>query len=173
MTETKTFYISDTHWCHKNLIKFGNRPFSTIEEMNLELVHRWNSVIGLNDTVWHLGDFALGSTKSVQHIFHALHGNIHLCRGNHEKSILKPAHLRALLKEIVDYKELVDQGRKVILMHYPIESWRGKNRESIHLHGHVHKGTDRFEQSSKIKNRYNVNCEFIDYTPKTLEEILR
>jgi len=167
---SKTFFISDTHWGHRNIIRFSNRPFDSIEDMNQEMIRRWNSKVGYDDTVWHLGDFAISNTKLVKYLLTTLNGNIHLCKGNHEKSLLKPAHCRGMLKEVVDYKELTIDGTLVCLMHYPIETWNKKHHGSIHLHGHVHVDSERVVNT--IPNRYNVNCEFWNYEPVTLEEII-
>jgi len=56
----KVFFTSDTHFNHVNIIKYCSRPFSSVEEMNREMIARWNSVVGPEDTVFHLGDFAMG-----------------------------------------------------------------------------------------------------------------
>ena len=168
----KTFFISDTHWGHANVIRFHSRPFKDVDEMNKEMVKRWNAKVSPDDIVWHLGDFALSPTNYVKFLLHNLNGKLHLCKGNHEKSLIKPAHCRNMLHELVDYKELNIDGQKVCLMHYPIESWNKKNHGSIHLHGHVHSKGERFKNTNMIPNRYNVNCEFWNYEPVTLEEII-
>ena len=56
----KIWIISDTHFCHKNIIAYSGRPFKTVEEMNDEIIKRWNNKVGKDDFVIHLGDFALG-----------------------------------------------------------------------------------------------------------------
>lgn len=53
----KNFYIADTHFGHKNILKYDNRPFFTTEEMDNELVERWNAAVDPSDTVYILGDF--------------------------------------------------------------------------------------------------------------------
>ena len=53
------FFTSDHHFGHTNIIKFSERPFDSVEEMDEELIKRWNSKIGKNDKVYHLGDLGL------------------------------------------------------------------------------------------------------------------
>ena len=53
---SRKFYISDLHFGHKNILGFDNRPFVDIEQMNNELIRRWNSVVSDGDVVYVLGD---------------------------------------------------------------------------------------------------------------------
>lgn len=62
---TKTWFISDTHFGHVNILKYDERPFADIEEMNEELIKRWNKKVKNGDTVWFLGDFAMFNKKGL------------------------------------------------------------------------------------------------------------
>ena len=53
-----TWFTGDTHFGHKNIIEFSNRPYVDIDHMNHGLVKIWNTFINPSDTVWHLGDVA-------------------------------------------------------------------------------------------------------------------
>jgi calcineurin-like phosphoesterase family protein len=53
------FFTSDTHFGHQNIIDFCDRPWRTADEMNEALIERWNRLVGPNDTIYHLGDFAM------------------------------------------------------------------------------------------------------------------
>jgi len=64
MATSKIWFTSDHHFGHKNIIEFSKRPFANVEEMNAELVKRWNERIAKEDKVYHLGDFALMSPGS-------------------------------------------------------------------------------------------------------------
>ena len=85
----RIFIISDTHFCHKNIIKYSGRPFKTVEEMNDEMIKRWNNKVGKDDLVIHLGDFALGSKDEVGNIKNKLNGNIILLKGSHDHNTIR------------------------------------------------------------------------------------
>jgi len=80
---TKIFITADNHFFHKNIIRYCNRPFGSVEEMNEEMIRRWNSKVGKDDIVLHLGDFAFrGRAKEIRD---QLNGTIVIVRGNHDK----------------------------------------------------------------------------------------
>lgn len=182
---SKTFYISDLHFGHVNCLGFDNRPFKNIEEHDNELIKRWNNAVLADDDVWILGDISwYGATKTVE-IFKKLNGTKHLCVGNHDKKILKNPDVRNLFTEIVDYKEIrIDNRLGIVLCHYPIPCYNCHYYGWYHLYGHVHNSFEwnmmervKFEMKQlydKDCNMYNVGCmmQYMDYTPRTLEEII-
>lgn len=78
-----TFFTSDFHFWHANIIKYCNRPFKSVEEMNEELIRRYNSVVSPDDTVYVLGDFAM-AFRPVETITPRLNGKKYLVPGNHD-----------------------------------------------------------------------------------------
>lgn len=80
----KFFITSDTHFNHANIIKYCNRPFSSVEEMNEALIKNWNEVVSNDDTVLHLGDVALGNKEMAEAIIKRLNGKKILIMGNHD-----------------------------------------------------------------------------------------
>ena len=80
----KVFIISDTHFGHENIIKYCNRPFSSVEEMDQTMIKRWNETVSNNDIIIHLGDFALCSRDRLKEIVSKLNGKKILIMGNHD-----------------------------------------------------------------------------------------
>lgn len=78
------WFTSDHHFDHKNVIKYCNRPFDSIEGMNEEMVKRWNERVSSSDTVYYIGDFSLSFT-AVEKYLNRLNGMKYLIMGNHDK----------------------------------------------------------------------------------------
>lgn len=168
------YYISDLHFNHKRIIELCNRPYATVEEMNEDMIRRWNSVVTDKDEVYFLGDAGMPKNvrtqKEIADLMKRLNGTIHLIEGNHDHKIIKDTYFRKIFKSISSYKRIKDNGRDVMLFHYPIEDWDGKYRGSYHIHGHIHNNKEAIK--TVIPNRFNVSAEVIDYTPKTLDQLI-
>lgn len=134
------YITSDLHFFHKNILKFCNssRPYSTVEDMNEGLIEHWNSIVGVDDIVLHLGDFSFKGKEATEGILGRLNGNIVFLFGNHCKV------LRDSIKGLTayDYLEFRYKGVKVCCSHYPFSSWNQQGRGSVQLFGHVHGSYD-------------------------------
>ena len=136
------FFTSDHHFGHKNIIKFSNRPFESVEEMDETMIERWNEKVGPNDDVYHLGDVALCSPNKLQKILDRLNGNIHLIKGNHEKSAKQCQDQFVWVKDYHELKVQDDEFEKgsqlIVLLHYGMRVWNKAHWGSYHLYGHSH-----------------------------------
>lgn len=187
---SKKLYISDLHLRHFNVIRFDNRPWHNIESMERDIINNWNSVVNKGDDVYVLGDFIWsGKNEEWIEIINQLNGNIHLVLGNHDKQNMSQ-QLRKKFKSISNYKEVKDNGKRVLLSHYPIPFYRGAyDKDIVHLYGHIHTTIennfmehlrdyiDRNDNRDNAKHKgqfYNVGCmmPYMNYTPRTLDEIL-
>jgi calcineurin-like phosphoesterase family protein len=84
------WFTSDTHFGHARIIELSDRKFVDIEQHNEALVANWNSLVGIDDTVWHLGDVNLGSfTESIEYA-RRLNGYKLLIVGNHDRLFIDP-----------------------------------------------------------------------------------
>lgn len=186
------FYIADLHLDHSNVLLFDHRPFSCVEEMEDVIVLNWNAVVKAGDNVYICGDFCWGKTNAWIRILRRLNGNKFLIRGNHDLNPTAP-ELRKLFADIKEYKEVDDNGRKVILSHFPMMCYKHSNDPSTFmLCGHVHatgendwleKWTEDLRRAAaanpspgaNLGQIYNVGAmmPWIRYTPRTLDEIIR
>ena len=83
---SKVLFTSDLHFGHENILRFDNRPFSTTDEMDAELIRRWNAKVDRGDLVYVLGDMIWKSKNDEAfRIIQSLNGQIILIRGNHDR----------------------------------------------------------------------------------------
>lgn len=177
LDKQNVFFTSDLHFCHANVIKYDNRPFNSVEEMNERLILNWNSVVGEKDIVFYLGDLSFDrGSGETERIINELNGTIHFILGNHdnEKDIKKLNRFES----VSDYVNLsindLDNPRKkqgIMMMHYPILSWDKAHHGDWHLHGHCHQSL--VTQTPEYYNRkvLDMGCNGWDYRPVSYNEI--
>jgi calcineurin-like phosphoesterase family protein len=184
----RNLYIADTHFGHKNILRFDRRPFATVDEMEEELIKRWTMAVEPADTVHILGDFCWGKEDEWLRILSMLKGNKVLIVGNHDLKNMS-SRLRNKFQDVKDKKEITDGGRRVIMSHYPEMFYRASyNPDCYMLCGHVHVTREndflerwteelrnsRQENSHSCGNIINVGCmmPWMDFTPRTLDDII-
>ena len=186
MEKQKIFFTSDLHFGHENVIRFDNRPFNTVEEMDEEMIKRWNTKVGKDDIVYVLGDFIWkAATNEAVSIIRRLNGQIILIKGNHDRFLHNAAAKKALagIKDYDDICVTLEDGitRRCILSHYFIPFYNGHRYQAIHLHGHSHLTEEAAEEiriTAELNEKgydlkiYNVGCMYWNYAPVTLDEIL-
>lgn len=154
----RVFFTSDTHFGHKSIIEYCSRPYSDVEQMNAELVSNWNSRIGVNDIVFHLGDVALRLRPDESRgVLKLLNGVKYLVPGNHDRRSL--GVLREFFTVTDPLQEVVIDGEMVVLCHFPLESWNRGHHGVIHLHGHSH------GSMAPRKGRMDVGVDAVGYKP--------
>jgi calcineurin-like phosphoesterase family protein len=127
------FFTADTHFGHDKIIEYCNRPFRSVEEMDKEMIFRWNELIKSNDRVFHLGDFCFGDPKRY---LDRLNGDIILLRGSHDhedKYFAKDSIMNVSFSD-----DEYGHKRWIILCHYSMRSWYRSHYASWHLFGHHH-----------------------------------
>lgn len=156
--ESGVFFTSDTHFGHSKIIDYCKRPFSSIEEHDKTLIQNWNNVVGQDDTVFHLGDFAYGNSQFISNIIKQLNGNIILIKGNHDLRNMNPTLYNMFSDAVYQARILIDK-QTVYLNHFPFLCFEHgdinlyKDNYSIQLFGHVHSGP---LTSSEDVNRLNI-----------------
>ncbi len=152
------WFISDNHFNHENIIKYCNRPFKNVKEMDEYMLEQWNSVVNRGDLVYHLGDFALGlNTDKYKELINRLNGEIILIRGNHDRKG----------KEFFKKIGFIEVHKKLTIGNY-ILSHRPQNENQIpenfiNIHGHIH--NYNYKESTNEKKYINVSVEVINYKP--------
>lgn len=178
--ESGVFFTSDTHFGHKHILDFCHRPFSCIEEHDEALIANWNSVVGPDDTVFHLGDFGFGGFPFWKNICEQLNGHIILIIGNHDWNNMT-AGARQLFDECISQARILINEQTIYLNHFPFLCFDHQNPKtskqlSIQLHGHVHsgplsEGTDIERLKYCFPTQYDVGVDNNDYRPISWKQV--
>lgn len=165
-------YIADLHFGHTNILRHDHRPFKDAEEMDAFLIHMWNERVHNDDTVYILGDVCY--SKSPEYYLRQLKGHKHLIIGNHDKKLLKNKKAMSYFESVSYMRTIEDQGRKVVLCHYPIAEWDGYFRGVYHIYGHIHNNDNEAKFFMESKERaFNAGCMLTGYAPVSLGELIR
>jgi calcineurin-like phosphoesterase family protein len=180
------FFISDTHFGHEaTCTRFKRtdgsplRPFENAQEMDEEMIRRWNEVVRENDKVYHLGDVVM-SEKHLPTLGRLI-GSKRLVRGNHD--IFKTRKYLEYFKEIYGVRVLED----MVLTHVPLHPESVTQRWATNIHGHLHAnivtkevyvcsgqrwddGSDGYE-TQPDPLYMSVCVEQVDYRPIELSEL--
>lgn len=156
------WFISDTHFSHANIIRYTGRPFQSLNEMDIRLIENWNTLVELQDTVFFLGDFGLGTTDFLASLCSRLHGNKICIRGNHDGT---PAKMHKIGFSLVLESAFIKIGRHPVeLIHIPSQV----SPTHFQLHGHVHE-----KRPNKLVDRQlNLSVEVWDYKPVSEKTIV-
>lgn len=130
-----TFFTSDTHFGHANIVKLCNRPHGSVGEMDAVMAANWNAIVQPDDEVWHLGDFSYKGARAPSDYLGRLNGKKHLIWGNHDSDQAKEAEGWTSSQA---YAEVMVEGERLILFHYALKTWHWVGRGAIHLYGHSH-----------------------------------
>ena len=177
------FFIADLHFGHKDVIAFDHRPFRDVEEMEEEMIRRWNARVSKDDHVFVIGDMFGGVTMAhAGEIVHSLNGRIHLIRGNHDP---KGELFESLFEEVTTCRQIQVRVRgekqRVIMRHRLLPIFRGNEEGVVMLYGHTHDSIVAKAEDQYLRfmnwlgiplSAFNVGACRMDYEPRTLEEIL-
>jgi calcineurin-like phosphoesterase family protein len=186
------WFTSDTHFGHANIIKYCNRPFTDVDEMNEAIVENWNRVVAADDTVYHLGDVALGPWEKWDEVLTRLNGHKILVVGNHERIFKGEPQKRIdrfmpyyqqwfedIVDNMADFK-LVN-GHTVNLSHFPYEAdhmdkarhmeFRLPDNGVPLVHGHTHMETI-MSRSEANTIQVHVGMDAHNYTPVSEQQVI-
>ena len=173
----RVFFTSDTHFYHANIINFCGRPFKNVEVMNETLIANWNSVVGPDDIVFHLGDFCLGGSAEWANILNRLNGKIYLIVGNHDIKNLRQGYYSRF--EHIAMQMHIEVGKqKIYLNHCPFLCYGGAYRDTWQLFGHVYTskqntGIDAPRLHMLFPTQYDVGVDNNNFTPVSFEQVRR
>lgn len=186
------WFTSDTHFGHRNIIKYCDRPFKDTDHMDEVLIANWNKVVAPTDKVFHLGDVALGSIERSLPKVGRLNGTKILSVGNHDRlfSGYSDNHRARFLPEYLSvFSQVWDEsgsvivlgGERFVISHFPYtgdhtpddrhSDVRPVDKGMPLIHGHTHT-TDRLTYSSKGTPQLHVGMDAWDYRPVHSSEVI-
>lgn len=159
------WFTADFHLGHKNIIRYCNRPFGTVEEMNQEILERLNARAKANDILYFLGDFTIGpKARAAELRKHIRCKKIFAVPGNHDKDTRKLTQEFSWLDALV---EVSLNGQRIVLCHYAMRVWNQSSRGAWHLYGHSHGRLPNLGNSLSM----DVGVDTNDFRPWHFDEI--
>ena len=159
----RVFVVSDLHFDHENIIRFCNRPFGSMREMNRAMVYNWNRRVGDGDRVYYMGDLTYGrGRRSIDFWLSKLNGEIRFIRGNHDTDNITCAEV------IRDRFPIRYRCHDFLLMHGP---YRPPNYDGWIIHGDKHNNPE-YPHINRRDKTVNVCAELTRYAPMNLDEIV-
>lgn len=149
------FFTADEHYGHANIIKYCNRPFDSVSEMDAVIIARHNEVVGENDVVIHVGDFTLAGEDQALDYRDQLNGIHYFVPGGHDYWITN-GH------EIWE-KRVGDQY--VVACHYAMRVWPKSHYNSWQVYGHSH---GKLEPCGK---QWDVGVDNNDFYPVSFDQL--
>ena len=161
-----TYFSSDWHLGHKNIIQYDKRPFQNVLEMNETIINNHNSLIQDEDDFYFLGDFSFTNKKITREYLNRINGQLYFIKGNHDyKDTLK------LYQEFGTYlgnlSEIKINDQRIVLCHYAMRVWHGSHKGTWHLYGHSHHSLSDNKHSLSI----DVGINGWNYFPLSFDHI--
>lgn len=160
----KNFFSSDFHLDHKNVIKYDNRPFADIIDMNDEIITNHNQIVKPNDNFYFLGDFCF--SNRTEHFLRQLNGNLFFIKGNHDKHDTIKLYQK-YGTYLGEQKRIKIGEQEIILNHYAMRVWDKSHHGAWHLYGHSHGSLPDNPNSLS----FDIGCMNFDYKPLEFEQI--
>ena len=182
----KVWFTSDTHFHHANIIRYCNRPFKDVEQMDATLIRRWNETVPHDGIVFHLGDFAMGGSAEWSNLLDRLNGQIFLILGNHDMKCIRQGFM-GRFSHVTQQMAIRVGGQPIVLNHNPFLCYGGAYRDVWQLFGHVHSGPlsgkgkevdssngkDLPRLSMLFPRQYDVGVDNNDFRPVSFAEVKR
>ena len=169
------WFTSDLHLGHDKDFIVQARGFETVEEMNAEIIRRWNERVYPDDDVYVLGDLTLGDIEEGVRLIGKLNGYLHIIRGNHDTDKKVERYLELPNVVSVQYADVLKYRKAVFwLGHYPTitanydddKPWA---KHVVCLFGHTHQEQPFYNDNPYM---YNVGMDAHNCAPITIDEII-
>jgi calcineurin-like phosphoesterase family protein len=163
------WFSADYHIGHANIIKYANRPYKDVEEMDKTIMENFNNLIKKNDIIFFLGDIAFGEDLTRRILILMLQkAEVHFILGNHDHKYIKT--IEALAGSINNLLDIEIDGQPITLCHYSMRTWNKSHFDSWQLYGHTH---GRLPPVGKQWDVGIDNNRFLPVSYETLKRIMK
>lgn len=160
-----TWFTSDFHLGHTNIIRYCNRPFANAAEMDEAILARLNESVKTGDHLYFLGDFCMGGPKTALAYRKRIRcAKIHFILGNHDRAIGHIADQFVWVKELA---EVNLYRQPIVLCHYAMRVWNRSHYGAWHLYGHSHGSLPPMPGSRSL----DVGVDTHDFRPFHFDEL--
>lgn len=168
ISNKNVYFTSDTHFFHKNIIKYCDRPFESVEDMNEQIISQWNNIVKPNDIVFHLGDVCFGGKQKWLDTIGKCNGDKYLIRGNHDMK--NPPE--EIFDGIYDQGIIMVDDQMIFMHHFPFLTWPEQAHGCWQLFGHIHsKNGESVWKGSLKAGQYDVGMDNNNYKPVSFKEL--
>lgn len=173
-------FTSDTHFGHAKIIEYCERPYTSVDSMDKNIIHKWNSVVSPTDEIYHLGDFCFGDAGVAIQYLRQLNGIIKfvLPNNHHDKwqhNIKFPrSGISICDNSIFNFKyhdELTEKLYYFSLCHFPFSSWNRMYYGAMHVHGHMHSGDPYADDNTGRK--VDIGVDAWGFYPVSIDEVIK
>lgn len=166
------FYVTSDLWLGRSqIMEIGKRTrWSSIEKMNQALIRSWNKVVGPDDHIVCLGNFAW-DPMTARNALNCLNGHIYFLKGSADDALLE-VHLEFEQVSILEGDIITVPQHDLVLSHYPLRMWAGQDSGTLHLHGHA---IYSHETNLALERRFNMCTDNWGFSPiklSTLKDLL-
>lgn len=189
---TMVYYTADLHLNQQDSVRFDheNDPstiplMGSVEDRDSNIIRCWNDKVSDSDDVYVVGDFALAGQDLVRRAMCELNGRKHIIMGNHDAGYMYRMSGDAetgVVGVSSGILHIRDNGRDVVMCHYPMMAWDMQHKGAFHVYGHVHATQEetlfqelgqQFASSTGMSEfrALNAGCMLHSYTPQSLDEL--
>lgn len=152
------YFSADLHLGHTNIIKYCNRPFVDVREMDKTILGNFKTELAPGDTLYLLGDLSFDG-RVAANFFDMLSGvNIIFIKGNHDSRKLQNITRERNIPLYTLYDTKID-NQPITMCHYSMRVWNKSHFNAWQLYGHSH-GT-----LSPQGKQYDVGVDNNDFKP--------
>lgn len=165
---SNVYFSGDGHIGHQSILKYmPERPYATELDTTAHdkwLIDLWQKTASKHDKIYYAGDLTFYKSEVARRSLEQLPGEKYLAVGNHDGTIKAHSNYFRKVAQIMEITikpsmcETLSEELHIVLCHYPLLDWPGKQQGAVMLHGHCHGTMDDFNANS-VDLRFDVGID--------------